>query len=86
MLCMYTHNLKSLVSYFRPNHPENVTNCMTTIMILVIEEDDEVEIPIAECLLKHAKSELKVHIYVFNFLDINNMNLHSYPDKNIPSN
>lgn len=55
-------------------------------MILVIEEDDEVEIPIAECLLKHAKSELKVHIYVFNFLDINNMNLHSYPDKNIPSN
>uniref|UniRef100_A0A0D3F7J4 Tudor domain-containing protein n=1 Tax=Oryza barthii TaxID=65489 RepID=A0A0D3F7J4_9ORYZ len=50
------HNFFTTV---KPNHPENVTNCMTTIMILVIEEDDEVEIPIAECLLKHAKSELK---------------------------
>ncbi|KAF0923989.1 hypothetical protein E2562_008339 [Oryza meyeriana var. granulata] len=50
------HNFFTTV---KPNHTENVITCMTTIMKLVIDEDDEVETPIAECLLQHAKSELK---------------------------
>ncbi|XP_006647503.1 uncharacterized protein LOC102706164 [Oryza brachyantha] len=49
----------SFFTTVKPNHSEKVITCMTTIMNLVIEEDDEVETPIAECLLKHAKSELK---------------------------
>ncbi|KAG8071423.1 hypothetical protein GUJ93_ZPchr0006g41887 [Zizania palustris] len=50
------HNFLSTVS---SNHSETVITCMTTIMKLVIDESEEVQIPIAECLLQHAKTTLK---------------------------
>ncbi|KAG8060330.1 hypothetical protein GUJ93_ZPchr0002g25882 [Zizania palustris] len=41
------------------NHSETVITCMTTIMKLVIDESEEVQTPIAECLLQHAQTTLK---------------------------
>ncbi|KAL5212565.1 hypothetical protein ABZP36_023412 [Zizania latifolia] len=50
---------RNFLSTVSSNHSETVITCMTTIMKLVIDESEEVQIPIAECLLQHAKTASK---------------------------
>uniref|UniRef100_A0A0D9VI84 Tudor domain-containing protein n=1 Tax=Leersia perrieri TaxID=77586 RepID=A0A0D9VI84_9ORYZ len=50
---------KNFFTTVKSNHSETVVSCMTSIMKLVIEEDEDIDKPIAECLLQHSKIEMK---------------------------